>query len=322
MSQKEIKIGVIGAGSIGSLFGGYLASITSKKYSIKVILFGRKTHVDAINKNGLKIEKDKSTLTISNVEAFHQLGNLSLKFDFIFLTTKTYDLKKALIQYKSLIDNCEYAIILQNGLGNEDLVKEYCSVEKIIRAVTINGVFLDKPGHLIHSGVGMTKIGFPFEKPEISKQASLDLNLLKDLLNTAGLDTIIVNDILKECWEKTFINIGINAFGALTRLKNGELLESEELKKFMAEAVNEALTVAKKRNIILSNKDYIALTYEVAQKTSENKNSMLQDILKGKNTEIDFINGRIVEYAKELEINVPINELLTSLIQGCEKSLL
>lgn len=320
MSKKKVIIGVIGAGSIGSLFGGYLASIKSEIHSIEVYLFGRKSHVNAINKNGLKIEREQQTLTIKNVKTYEKSENMSIIFDYLFITTKTYDLKSVLIQYKSLIDTCKYLVILQNGIGNELLVREFCSDEKIIRAVTINGVFLDKPGHLIYSGAGLTKIGFPFKKSKKSEQKNLDILLLKDLLNTVGLQTIVVDDIIKECWEKAFINIGINAFGALTRLRNGKLLEINGLKDLMAEAINEALLIAKKKGIQLSDKDFISLTFEIAKKTSENKNSMLQDVLKGKNTEIDFLNGIIVEYAKELEISVPINDLLTNLIKGLELS--
>jgi 2-dehydropantoate 2-reductase len=321
LSKKNIKIGVIGAGSIGSLFGGYLAAIKSDIYNVEVFLFGRKKHMDAINKNGLTVDKGQQTITIKNMKTHKNSKNLSIIFDYLFITTKTYDLKNVLVQFQSLIESCKYLVILQNGIGNEMLVKQFCSEEKIIRAVTINGVFLDKPGHLIYSGEGLTKIGFPFMRLKKSEQGSLDLQLLKDLLDTASLNTIIVDDIIKECWEKAFINIGINAFGALTRLKNGQLLEIDGLKKLMAEAINESLLVAKQRGIQLSDKDYISLTYEIAKKTAENKNSMLQDILKGKNTEINFLNGIIVEYAKELEISVPINDLLTKLIKGLEQSI-
>ena len=87
----------------------------------------------------------------------------------------------------------------------------------------------------------------------------------------------------------------------------------------MAGAIKEALLVADKKEIVLSKKDYVNLTYEVAKNTYQNKNSMLQDILKAKKTEIDFINGKIVDYAKELEIETPINTVLTLLIKGLEK---
>lgn len=333
MSKKIIRIGFIGAGSIGSLFGGYLASIKSETYSIDVILFCRRAHSDAINKNGLKIQIGQETKEIKNIKAykssdkFEELLVKSSKkpFDFLFLTTKTYDIRLALDQYKKLIDECKRLVVLQNGVGNEDIVKEYINPKKIIRAVTVNGVVFEKSGFVIHTGMGLTKVGFPFknENPlnyDELEEIGKDLNVLSELLNISGLETIVVDDIIKECWEKVFVNIGINSFGALTRLENGKLLESEGLKRLMAEAVNEAIMVAEAKRINLSKKDFISATYEVAEKTAKNKNSMLQDILKGKKTEIDFINGRIVKYAKELNLNVPINELLTYLVKGLEPS--
>ena len=76
MIEKNIRIGIIGAGSIGTLFGGYLASIKSDKYSIEVILIGRKDHVDAVNKNGLKMYKENSLLEIKNIKAYHSFEEI------------------------------------------------------------------------------------------------------------------------------------------------------------------------------------------------------------------------------------------------------
>lgn len=333
MNKINLKIGFIGAGSIGSLFGGYIADNGSDIYSIEVIFFCMKAHADAVNKNGLKLYRDQQIKVIKNIKAYEDEKNFEEKrkqdsylgFDFIFLTTKAYDIESAVFQYKKLIEASKYLVILQNGIGNEDIAGKYCDKTKIIRVVTTNGALLDNPGHLHHTGEGITKIGFPFlnklslETREL-EQSESDLILLRDILSSSGLKTIIVKDIIKECWEKVFVNIGINAVGALTRLPNGKLLEIEGLKYIMAEAIREAIEVAKMKNIKLPEKDYISITYDVAKETAENKNSMLQDILNGQATEIDFINGRILNYATELSIKVPYNELLTYLIRGLEHS--
>lgn len=309
---------------MGSLFGGYLANLHSESKPIDIVLFARKEHVKAIREKGLFIQIKDSTIVVKNVKAFESLEeaenyNIPFNFDFIFLTTKTYDTDSTLQQYQKVIAESHFLILLQNGIGNEDVAKKYCDENKLVRMVTTNGALREGDGRIVHTGIGVTKIGFPFEKKDI-KLKSKDLDTLKTLLSDAGLETIIVENIQGECWEKVFINIGINAFGALTRLRNGQLLQNQDLKNFMARAINEALMIAEKKNIHLSQKDFIALTYDVAKKTSSNKNSMLQDILKGKKTEIDFINGRIVNYAKEINISVPINELITVLIKGLEKS--
>ncbi|MFX1259145.1 MAG: ketopantoate reductase family protein [Promethearchaeota archaeon] len=334
MNKINIRIGFIGAGSIGSLFGGYIANIKSDIYNLKVIFFCKKDQASIINKKGLIINKNKAIKEIKNIEAYENEKNFEeklkkdpdLKFNFIFLTTKAYDIKNALFQYKNIINPSKWLVILQNGIGNEDIAGDYCSKLKIIRAITTNGALLKEPGQLYHTGEGITKIGFPFLnnfnlEPKYLEKANEDLVLLKDILNSAKLETIIVQDIIKVSWEKVFVNIGINAIGTLTRLRNGQLLEFDGLRDFMRKAINEAIRVAELKKINFSKKDYISLAFDVAKSTAENKNSMLQDIIRGKITEIDFINGRILKYAKELEIDVPTNEILTELIKGLEYSI-
>ncbi|MFX1420139.1 MAG: ketopantoate reductase family protein [Promethearchaeota archaeon] len=333
MNKKELRIGFIGAGSIGSLFGWYLAEIKSDIYSMNIIFFCNKAHADQINKKGLKMYRNQQIKVNKNIEAYENeqvienkiVKEPSFEFDFIFLTTKAYDSKSAIIQYKNLVEKSKWLVILQNGIGNEEIVIPYCQKSKIIRVVTTDGALLEKPGQIIHTGYGTTKIGFPYLKelnlePGLVRQGAEDLTLLNKLMNLAGFKTIIVEDIIKESWEKVLVNIGINALGALTRLTNGELLKNEGLKDIMREVIQEAIQVAEMKNLNLSKKDYIAITHEVAQKTAENKNSMLQDILNGQSTEIEFMNGRILKYAEELGLKVPYNNILTHLIRGLEHS--
>lgn len=334
LENKPIKIALIGAGSIGSLFGGYLASVDSGKHDTEVVLFCRKDHAHAVKKNGLILHDESSTIKIKNIKVFENIKQFQEQsgastdkiFNFLFLTTKTYDIESALTEYKELVDLCGKLVILQNGIGNEDLAKLWCSEKKIFRIVTTNGALIDNPGHVVHTGKGITKLGHPFLKDISLKGDEIreiyeDLTLLSELLNSAGLETILVEDIIKECWEKILINVGINALGALTRLNNGKLLMIVGLKSLMGKIVQEAEQVAKLKNIKLSDKNFVSLTWNVAEKTAENKNSMLQDVLKGKKTEIDFINGKIVSIARALGVKAPLNELLTYLIKGLELSL-
>ncbi len=318
MIEKKVKIGFIGAGSLGSVFGGYLASCHLEGCELEVVFFCRKEHADAINTAGLTIHrfrKNQDVKNVKNIKAFSSSKNSDLAFDYLFLTTKTYDIESALSEYRQLVNNSRWVVILQNGIGNEEIVGNYCDKNKIIRIVTSHGACSDEAGHVTHTGLGTTKIGFPFNSRE--ELALLDL---KDLLDSSGIETSIADDIVRECWEKVFVNIGINAFGALTRLKNGELLKNDGLKKLMMEAVIEAIKIAELKKINLSGRDQVAAMFEVARKTLENKNSMLQDVLKGKKTEVDVMNGKIVGYALEFGEKVPINELLTSLIKGLEQS--
>ena len=328
--KKKLRFGFIGAGSIGSLFGGLLASVKHKKYSFEIVFFCRKEHCQEIKKKGLEIQTRGEILKVSNIIAYDNLKQVekminddpNYHFNFLFISTKTPDLEKSLIEFKNIIDSSFWVIILQNGIGNEDIVSQFCEKEKIIRIITSHGAFIKKPGHVYHAGSGFTKIGFSFIKSDNLKNKSIYnvLELLRNLLNSSGLDTEIVDDINIYCWEKVLVNIGINALGAITRLKNGQLLENGMLKRLMKELVLEALTVANKKKIKLPHKDYGRIMYQVAEKTGNNLNSMLQDVLNKKITEIDFLNGRIVQFAEELNCNVPFNKIITFLIKGLEKS--
>ncbi|TXT54044.1 MAG: 2-dehydropantoate 2-reductase [Promethearchaeota archaeon] len=331
MNSKTYKIGFIGAGSIGTLFGGKIASNQSEKYKTEVILFGRKPHIDMVNRNGLRVEENGKVEKVSNIFGFTDIQSYQTffkvlglhNFDFLFLTTKAYDIEQSIKDYKMIIEKCKFFVLLQNGLGNEETARNYISDHKIIRALTTDGAFLKRPGLVIHTGEGLTQIGFPFSQSRVNDSKDYYkkwLYRLKEILLDSGFKTKQVDEIQTKCWEKIFVNIGINAFGALTRLENGKLLEIKNLKELMHKAIKEAYEIAKRKNVPLEKKDYTEAAYQVAQHTYNNKNSMLQDILQKKKTEIDYINGKIVEYAREMGKKVPINETLTYLIKGLEES--
>ena len=220
MTKIKLNIIFIGAGSIGSLFGGYIANLKSHEFIPEILFFCRKNHAIAINKDGLKVEKNNSIYIVKKIKAYENLESISNELsknsfiaDFLFLTVKAYDLEHAIKEYKELIDNAKRVIILQNGIGNEDLLKRYCLKTKIIRMITNNGALLSEPGKVIHTGSGITKIGFPFvydekiEKNDLQRLKS-GLKLLKDILDSSNLPTIISSNIIRESWEKVLINIG------------------------------------------------------------------------------------------------------------------
>jgi 2-dehydropantoate 2-reductase len=121
-------------------------------------------------------------------------------------------------------------------------------------------------------------------------------------------------------WSKLIINVGINALSALTRLHNGRLIEFEGTRRILRDAVTEAVKIAKRKRIKLIYEDPLAKVEAVCEATSGNVSSMLQDVLRRKRTEIDFINGVIVRLGQELGIPVPVNSLLVNLVKTIEDS--
>jgi 2-dehydropantoate 2-reductase len=184
----------------------------------------------------------------------------------------------------------------------------------VIAGVTNHGSTLLGIGHVRHAGKGETIIG---------KADGRVLGAIRDVagvLTKAGFETKVSRDIDSVVWSKLIVNAGINALTAITRLKNGALIEREECRQLMRSAVQEAVKVVKRKRIKLMYDDPIQKVESVCRATSANISSMLQDILNKNRTEIDFINGAIVRQAKALNIPTPVNEVLMNLVKTIEES--
>ncbi|MFX1451415.1 MAG: ketopantoate reductase family protein [Promethearchaeota archaeon] len=300
-----MKIAIMGAGAIGSLFGGLLS-----KSGEDVTLVGRPKHVNAINDNGLKIE-GVSGEHIIKVKATSDPADLDM-VDLILLTVKAYDVEKAVVDINSIIEPETSILCLQNGLGIVDIISKTIKTNQIIRGTTTNGALFLKPGHIKHTGKGDTIIG------RMTGEVDNKLEMIKAIFDKAGFLTTISTSINEILWNKLMINISINPFGALTGLPNGRLREFFE--DSMKTVIEEAVEIANGVGIEIDLNKALDKTFNVQFNTKNNLNSMLQDVQRKKKTEIDFINGIIVKYGKILKIATPLNSLLTSLIHGLEQS--
>ena len=325
-----MKFILLGMGSVGSLWACMLYELD---HDIVGLCRGR--HYNEIKKNGLHYFPLSGSNKIipegKKFKVFNEIDIISKKIeeldvsDWVIITTKAYDLENVIKTFSKSLEKHGSILLFQNGIGNEDIVKNIIPNLHIFRATTTMGSYIFKPGNIRHTGIGFTRIGYP--KINYSDESGLPSVIIKQghnlltSLNKIGYDIEYSPDIDLILWEKIFINIGINAPAAINNIPNGKLVDSEKLRKLMHDAITEAWKVGRKLKVPLKNDpdDYIKLAYDVARKTAENKNSMLQDLLKKKPTEIDFINGKIVEYAKVLGIETPINEKLTVLVKKLER---
>jgi 2-dehydropantoate 2-reductase len=204
-------------------------------------------------------------------------------------------------------------LTLQNGLGNEAIIRRYFGAERTAAGVTSQGATFLGPGRIRHAGRGPTHIG-------MANGDAAKLAPLAAALTAAGFETHVEKDVAGLIWSKLIVNVGINALTALMGQPNGRLLDFEETKAIMADLVAEALAVAAARGVRITHADSLQTVYEVAKKTGANRSSMLQDFDRGRASEIDFINGAIVREGAELGIPVPVNATLTRLIRAFEKA--
>jgi len=299
-----MKISVIGSGAMGSLFGGKLAIAGEN-----VVLYDvYRDHIDTVNKEGLSIE-DAETGKITVVHPQASSDPESVKnSDVLLIFVKSTNTESVANQFKSFAAPHTIVLTLQNGLGNDAILVKHFGIERTAIGVTSQGATFLGPGKIKHAGKGPTHI----------TMADGNKTKLQDLaaaLGRAGFETYISDEVTSLVWSKLIINVGINALTALLNVKNGQLLEYEDIKQVMADLVKEALIVVKKKGIQLIYDDPLAQVYEVARKTASNSSSMLQDFQKNHPTEIDFINGAVVNEAQKLGISVPVNETVTRIVR-------
>ena len=297
-----MNIVVFGAGAIGSLFGALLSKNNS------VTLVARESHVNAINKNGLKISgKTQLKLKINAETSTEKINN---PVDLLIITVKSYDTEIAIKQAKKIIDKDTIIMGLQNGLDNIQKIKKHTCSKRIIAGVTTHGAFFTKPGVIEHTGIGNTIIG------EINSEKT---NQIKNIINTfqkAGITCILSSNILKEIWIKAIINSSINPLTTIFQYKNGYLLKNPILINITEKICIESTKAANTQGFNLSNQKMFNKTVDVIKKTSDNYSSMLQSFKQGKKTEIDSINGKLIKIGRKQNIDMFLNEVLFNSIKN------
>jgi 2-dehydropantoate 2-reductase len=301
-----MKTVIIGAGAMGSLFGGLLSLSGEEVWLVDIW----KENVDAIRSKGLVIEEKGKTQAIST-NASSDITSIG-KADLILYFVKTYHTEKAVSDSLALEKEDTVFLTLQNGLGNEETICKQVDRKKVILGVTGQGATLLGPGHIRHAGWGKTYVG------ELDGRSTERINCIFRMFIKAGIETEVSSRIYDLVWEKLFINVGINALAALLGLKNGQLLDYAETVRLVEALVSEAVEVARRKGVQIESNPMDRVR-AVIEATRENRCSMGQDLDRKRRTEIDAINGVVVREAEHLGIPVPYNRMITDLIKVIEK---
>ena len=269
-------------------------------------------HVNAVNREGLAIE-DAATGAVTVARPRASTDPLDARGSGAFIVfVKSTATRQAATRFADIAGQGTVVLTLQNGLGNEAIIREHFGAGRTAAGVTSHGATFLGPGRIRHAGKGPTHLGMADGRNE-------KLSGLVDALNRSGFETRVEENVPSLVWSKLVINAGINALTALVGQANGRLLEYEETKAVMADLVAEAVAVARARGISLTYDDPLATVQEVARKTGANRSSMLQDFDRGRESEIEFMNGAIVKEAAALGIPVPVNATVTRLVKALDR---
>lgn len=304
-----MRIAIVGAGALGSLVGGLLAR---RGHDVWLYNPSNVEHVRAIRSRGLRIETPEGEEWTIPVPATERVEEIPRPVELVGIFVKAYRTEKALCETASRIAETTWLLSLQNGLGFEERFEKYAP-GRVLRGTTAQGATLVEPGRVRWAGRGPTRIGLwgaraPEEYPQRVQE-------IVEALDEAGLQAAYEPHIERALWVKLLINAAINPLTALFEVPNGALVDDPVLREILRDLVREAYPVIRRHAEGLSPEEALERVEEVCRATARNLSSMLQDVRRGRPTEIEFITGTLVREGERLGIPTPLHRLLLELVR-------
>ncbi len=285
-----MRVAVMGAGAVGCYFGGLLA-----RAGHEVLFIGRPDHVAAINAHGLLMET--KTFTAHALAKASTAAAAIDKPDLLLFCVKSGDTETAGRTLAERLGSDTIVLSLQNGVDNADRLAAVLG-RPVLPAIVYAGVEMAGPGHVKHQGGGMLVVGASARSAELATTFS-----------AAGIPTTVRPDIATALWVKLIVNCAYNALSAAGPLPYGPMMQTPGVREVVADAVAECAAVAQACGVALPA-DILATTLALADSMPGQMSSTAQDILRGKPTEIDFLNGYVVRKGAELGVATPTNRAL------------
>ncbi|MGI8886547.1 MAG: ketopantoate reductase family protein [Gaiellaceae bacterium] len=303
-----MKVCAVGCGAVGSLFAANLAQLEN----VEVWAYDLdRAHVDAINANGLRLIGAGDVL--GPVRATTDPSELPA-CDFGIVATKAMHTDGAVAATAHAFADGAVASV-QNGVGNEEVIARH--VSRVIRGTTFPAGKILSPGVVQWDVKGDTTLG-PFEP---SAASAAEIEQLADACTRGGMPTQAVADARPAQWRKVVFNAATNPVGALTGLTHGRVCERADLRALVSALVDEGKAVAAAQGITLDADPEELIDHAARPDVAyDHKASMLQDVEARRRTEIDYLNGGIARFGRELGVPTPLNNALTALVKALEDS--
>jgi 2-dehydropantoate 2-reductase len=304
-----MKIAILGAGAMGSAIGALLAQAGNDVTLIDVW----KQAVETINRDGLKVQNKAGEVTVHKIKAVTSPAMVTGPVDLVLVFVKCYHTAEAVKSAASLIGSNTTVLSLQNGWGNGPRIAKIVGQEKVLLGVCYHSATVLGPGHVQHAGQGKTFIG------ELDGSHTPRLRTIVQVFNEAGVTVEPSDQVLREIWSKLALNAATLPTSASIRITADHLCDTEAMQNLMQELLKEVVAVANAQKIPLEfDERWEAITGLLKKLAPNSKPSMLQDVERQRCTEIDVINGAIVEAGQRLGIRTPCNQAMVWLIKALE----
>jgi 2-dehydropantoate 2-reductase len=318
-ANTQARVAVLGAGAVGSYFGGMLA-----RSGVQVTLIGRAEHVEAIRANRLFLD----TVSFQERVAVNASTETSAvrDADVILFCVKTTDTEDAARSLKPYLAPDAVVVSLQNGVDNIPRIRAASGIDPLAAVVYIAAA-MPEPGHIKHSGGGSLAVGeFP-DRDNPSKSFALSPaehpgrpERIAALFATATVPCRISSDIEADLWSKFVMNCAGNAVTGITQISYANLAHSGVTREIFSQVIAETVAVARALGVKLPDVDLLSQGLQFLQGIgSDATSSTAQDLARGKRTEIDSLNGYVVRRGKELGIATPANLVLFALVKLLEE---
>lgn len=319
--MRETKILIAGAGAIGSVIGGMLHAAGHR-----VTLLGRRAHLDAIARDGLHITGLLGSHSIKGMKLAHDPSQLDGCFDLILCAVKPYDTASIADAISDRLDDTGVVVSMQNGLGNIEALAQRFGLKRVLGGRVMFGAEIPSPGSAYVTVFGdPVAVGpAPALHGEMSTMLEARAADIARLIDAAGIAAVACADIMPIIWTKLLYNVALNPLGALFELSYGELAGDADLRAIMNDTIAEAFEVAQRLQIALpfaDAREYIATFYgKLIPSTHNHRPTMLHDLKVRGRTDIDYLNGKIVELAEQHGLTAPINQMLVRQIHAAERN--
>lgn len=301
-----MRIAVIGAGAMGSIYGGHL-SLNNEVYLVDT----NQKVVDHVNENGLLLQENdedvrytpKATVSTADMEPV----------DLIILFVKALFSRAALAGNKNLIGENTYVLTLQNGSGHEDILSEFVKEDHIVIGTTEdNGAVLGM-GHIRHGGKGRTNVGMLVEDKEGF------LPKLKESFDSCGFDVLIHENIQQLIWDKLFTNVSLSALTGVLQVDMGFIAANAHAWTMTERLVHEAVEVATAMGLTFDEEAILEKVRKTSEGSPNGCTSIRADLRDGRKTEVDTISGSVVRAARKYNVPAPTHEFIVEMVHAMEE---
>ncbi len=301
-----MKIAVLGAGAMGSLYAAYLSRLN------EVILVDRSVEKAAlIDAQGVTLHEPDGAAATYRPRCTADTSDLR-EMDLVILFTKAMYSRDALDKNRALIGPDTFLLTLQNGAGHEDVLAPYARREHIAIGTTEHNCSVLSPGVIRHGGGGKTNLGLAFAD-------SAALRRVAQAFEDSGFETVVHQDIHRLIWDKLFINASSSVVSGILQVNQGFLLESAHGWAMVRQLVREAVCVACAKGLAFAYEDVLSHVRAVVSSAPAGYTSLYADLQNGRRTEVDTISGAVVRAAEQAGVPAPTHAFVVNLVHALEE---